>query len=174
MHLGTYRAVLMSPELVSDAWVNWIADPFVMLPLGIKPRFSNRQELQRYVRFMHAQERAVIGIFQAKTELHVGIIEVFFDRKHFTANIDVLIDMRNYSFAAVADAVLPGLLKHLARRFKIAKFSALIPETHKQALEYYTEADWELEAELMEEIPSQALHRRLNAKQFAWFPPKMV
>ena len=160
----------MSPERVSDAWVRWVADPHLMLPLGVKPRATDKQQLARYVMQMHARQRAVIGIIGGSPEQHIGLIEVSFERKHRVATVEVLIDIRTYDYAGVAREVLPCVLGHLANRFKIEKFVAMVPETHARALAYYTGSDWSFEAELMEEVPSPALERRLNMHQFAWFP----
>jgi len=162
--------MLMSPERVSDAWVQWVADPFIMLPLGVKPRRTDKQQLSRYVMQMHARQRAVIGIFGGEPEQHIGLIEVSFERRHLVATIEVLIDIRRHDYAAVAREVLPRVLGHLANRFKIEKFVAMVPETHAGALAYFGGGDWSLEAELAEEAPSDALARRLNMHQFAWFP----
>jgi hypothetical protein len=167
---GNFNAVLMSPERVSDDWVKWVADPLLMLPLGIQPRSTSKQELARYVMQRHSTQCAVIGIFSRAPERHVGLIEVTFDRKHLAATIELLINTRNHDFARVAKEVMPPLLTHLASRFTIEKFCALVPETHLTALAYYSAGDWSLEAELLDEVPSAALGRRLNIRQFAWFP----
>ena len=63
LRCGHYRAVLMSPDRVSDNWVQWVGDPKIMLPLGVKPHTSDKRQLARYVVENHARQRAIIGIF---------------------------------------------------------------------------------------------------------------
>lgn len=167
---GRYRLVLMSPERVTDAWVRWVADPAIMLPLGVKPRAASKQQLAQYVMQMQAQQRAVVGIFLGQSQ-HVGLIEVAFQRQHLTATIEILVDVRNHGFERVAGEVLPDLLPYLARRFRIEKFTALIPETYEHALAYFAASDWSLEARLEEEMFAPGHGRHLNIMQYAWFPP---
>ena len=173
LRIGQYRAILMTPELVSDDWVRWIGDPFMMTPLGMKPRIVDRPYLQQYVMQMHAKQRALIGVFQESSRRHVGIIEVGFDRKHFTAHVELFLDITTIDFSAVAKEVVPELFQYLAQRFKIEKFCASVPETHLQAIRYFQEYGWELEAVLTEEMPAPALKRRINMQQFGWTSPNL-
>ena len=170
LRCGHYRAVLMSPDRVSDNWVQWVGDPKIMLPLGVKPHTSDKRQLARYVVENHARQRAIIGIFGGSPEQHIGLVEVTFERKHLAAVIDVLIDSRKHDFQRVAKEVVPPLLSHLADRFKIEKFMALVPDCNTPALAYFAGSDWSFEAEFIEEAVSAALERRLNIKQYAWFP----
>jgi len=170
LRCGDYRIRLMSPRLVSDDWSRWLADPKIMLPRGLRPRRVSKEQLGQYVMRMHANQRAIIGIFDAETDGHLGVLEMNFDRKHLIAMVEIMVDTHRVSLARVAGEVLPCLLPRISRRFGIDKYVAQVPQTNQEAIAYFSASDWILEAELTDEIPGLRDGRRLTMMQFAWFP----
>jgi hypothetical protein len=169
---GGYRVRLMSPRLVSDEWARWLADPQIMLPRGFRPRAANKQQLAQYVMRQHANQRAIVGIFDAASDRHLGILEMSFDRKHLIALVDLTVDTHSESLARVAEEVMPRLLTRISNRFGVEKYVAQLPETNTDALAYFSSSDWVREAELKDEVPGPEDGSRLNVVQFAWFPPQ--
>lgn len=170
MQCGGYRVRLMSPALVSDAWVRWLADPGIMRPRGARPVRASKEQIGQYVRRMHARQRAVIGIFDGVTHRHAGVLTLNFDRQHLLGLVDLLADTGIENYGRIAGDVMPCLLPRIAKRFRIEKFIAQIPETDVHALAYFASSDWQLEAVLADEIPGLDAGSRLDVRQFAWFP----
>lgn len=162
----------MTPRLVSDDWARWLADPRIMLPRGLRPRLASREQLGQYVMRMHANQRAVIGIFDAESDRPLGVLEMSFDRKHLIAMIELMVDTHRESLARVAGEVLPCLLPRISRRFAIEKYVVQVPETDKEAMAFFSESDWLREAELADEVPAPRDGSRLTVTQFAWFPAR--
>jgi hypothetical protein len=172
LRCGAYRVRLMSPRLVSDDWARWLADPRIMLPRGVKPRNVSRQQLGQYVMRMHANQRAVIGIFDAESDRHLGVLEMTVDRKHLIAMVELMVDTQRESLAQVAGEVLPFLLPRISRKFGLEKYVVQVPETNREAIAFFSTSDWILEAELVDEVPGAGDGSRLTVTQFAWFPPR--
>ena len=171
LRCGGYRVRLMSPRLVSDDWARWLADPRITLPRGFKPRIVSREQLGQYVTRMHANQRAVIGIFDAESDRHLGVLELIVDRKHLIAMVELMVDTERESLARVAGEVLPFLLPRVSRKFGLEKYIVQVPDTNKEAIAFFSASDWILEAELVDEVPGTREGDRLTVTQFAWFPP---
>ena len=172
LRCGGYRVRLMSPQLVSDDWARWLADPRIMLPRGLMPRRASREQLTQYVRRMHANQRAIIGIFDAESGRHLGVLEMTFDRQHLIAMVELMVDTHRESLTRVAGEVFACLLPRISRKFAIEKYVVQVAETNQEAFAFFSSSDWIREAELADEIPGPRDGNRLTVTQFAWFPPQ--
>lgn len=166
--IGTknYRLMMMTSEMVTNAWVDWVKEPSVMNPLNVQAMTLTKADLQRYVAVSNAQQKAVIGIFRANGGQHIGIYEVALDKQHLNAAVEILVDTRKYDFDRVVTETMPPLLSHLQNRFSIGKFVALVPESYEAAINFFGNHGWFAEGVLREELPALGGGQRLAVHQF--------
>jgi hypothetical protein len=163
---ANYRLLMMSPAMVTNAWVEWTNEPAVMEPLNVRAMKLTKADLQRYVAVSHAQKKAIVGIFRRRGEQQVGIYEIALDQQHMNASIEVLIDIRKYDFEKVVSETIQPLTDYLQKRFDIGKFAAMVPETYSSSLRFFGNSKWELEGVLREELPSLIEGERVSVYQF--------
>ena len=166
--IGTknYRLLMMSPDLVTNAWVEWTNEPSVMEPLNVRAMKLTKADLQRYVAASNAQQKAIVGIFRGRGGQQVGIYELALDRHHMNASVEILVDTRKYDFDKVVSETLRPLLDHLQKRFDIGKFVALVPESYAAAIDFFDNAGWLREGVLREEMPALFSVGRIDVHQF--------
>ena len=89
-----YQLRSLTPADSTERYLDWTADPEVMLPLNRQPRRLEREELARYIASFDNRTRFQLGVFCRHTGEHVGIFTVELDLPNLLARTNVLIGER--------------------------------------------------------------------------------
>ena len=89
-----YRLRSLTPADSSDRYLDWTADPEVMLPLNRQPRRLEREELARYIASFDNRTRFQLGVFSKRSGEHVGVFTVELELPNLLARTNVLIGER--------------------------------------------------------------------------------
>jgi hypothetical protein len=160
------RLLLMRPDMITENWISWAADPMLMRNINSRSRKISRSDIEIYLLDAMARKHAVIGIFRTSDRRHIGNIEVIFDKNHRNMNLEVLVDVHNARTGEVLTEALPPLLKELGRRFGAEKAVMVVPETNAPLLNYLQTSDWKLEGILRSEVDHATLDRRIEAHYY--------
>lgn len=152
--------------MVTEAWLSWSANSILMREVNAKPQHVTKGDVQTYLLEAMAKQRAVIGIFSAKSKAHLGNIEIIFDQSHLNMSLEVLINFVRYDMKAVLDEVMPSLLDELKRRFKAEKAVMVVPETAENLLRWLAQSNWTKEGLLRSELPYATENKRIDAVQY--------
>jgi hypothetical protein len=161
-----YRLLLMRPDMVTDAWVQWANDRVLMRQINSKLRKTTRAHIQDYVLKATLDKRAIIGIFERATMAHVGVCEILFDQVHRNANLDILIDFKSHDLRRIMDEAIPALLQDLKSRFGAEKAVILAPQSYQSLVEYLNQSQWQKEGVLRAEFPHASENRRMDGLQY--------
>ena len=163
-----FRLILMRPDMVTDRWVDWANDRVLMRQVNSKLRKISKTDIQDYVLKATAQKRAIIGIFEITTSMHIGVCEILFDHAHKNANLDILIDFKNFDIVRVLDEALPALFQELKSRFGAEKAVILTPVSHQALISYLDHSAWLKEGILKAEFPNAVAKGRMDGIQYGF------
>ncbi|MCA0433101.1 MAG: hypothetical protein LCH46_07530 [Proteobacteria bacterium] len=163
---GDYVVTMLKPNMVTDAWLSWLADPFIMAELNTVPRRFSRDELSAYIVTMAAKEKAVIGIFNTATRQQLGLFEVQMDRNHLSASLNFIGDLRRKESEAAFRVALDALCNRLRQQFKVGKFTFNTPATFKSIRPILVALGWSEEGVLRNEVPAASGQGRVDVVCF--------
>lgn len=163
-----FRLTPITPDKVSDDWIRWTADPFLMSQLNARTPMLSRADLQRYVASAWQSKRVILGIYSQANGDHIGLYEAAIDARHANVALDVLVDQRRYDLSDVLSETDPVLLEFLAKEHGVEKAIAMVVETYTPAIRHFEATGWLKEGLLRQEYPAVVGNRRRDVIQFGW------
>ena len=159
----SYLLKLMRPGDETQAWKDCLADPALMAKINGRPSNRSLLELRDYLAVMNAQRKAVIGLYEKNATKHIGVIEMQFDERHKSISLTHLIFRTSDNFSTLITEIDPPLVSYFSDRFRIAKFSTVVPASYRQLIDALPAVGWTREGLLREEFPSTGGHGRIDA-----------
>jgi hypothetical protein len=161
-----YVVRYITPPMVTERWVKWTTDNFLMGQINSKTLNLSKVDIQRYVVSAIKNRRSIFGIFRKLDFDHIGLYELMNDQQHRVVNLDVLVDIPKYDLHTVMTETDPVLLSYLNKNFGVEKAVASVPATFSAAIKHYEKDKWLREGVLREELPALKPNRRVDAIQF--------
>lgn len=156
----------MTPPMVTERWVSWTSNNFLMGQINSRTTNLNKIDLQRYVATAIKNQRAIFGIFRKSDFEHIGLYDVMVDMRHRIANLDVLVEIPKIDLHTTLSETDPFFLAYLRHKMGFQKAAAQVPATFKDLLKHYEKSGWLKEGILREELPGLKANRRVDAVQF--------
>src|SRR5258705_12899653 len=76
---GAYFIRNMRRQDVSDHWISWLSDPWAIRTLNLSQNIIQKRDLLEYVNQFDQRRSFLLGIFQKRSLIHVGIIRLDVD-----------------------------------------------------------------------------------------------
>lgn len=161
-----FRLSPVGPDKVSENWLGWTRDSFLMAQLNMRPGKLSLVQIQQHVAAAWKGGKAVFGIYLRSHGDHVGLYEVALDRRNANATLDMLIDQHRYDLGDVLSETDPAILSFLAGSHGVEKAVVQLVETYEPAIRYYETANWRREGVLRQERQAVTGGHRLDVVQF--------
>ncbi len=144
-HCGRYFARTIKREDASDRWAGWLSDPHTSYVLNTQTKKLQRSEIVQYIKSVDQRSQLLIGIFERKTRLHVGIIRLDIDYELKEVLVNSFIgEPEHRNRGATVDVFVP-ILDYLFDKAGLDKVMAPILLRNQMTMRFLLKLGWKTE-----------------------------
>lgn len=152
---------------ISPQWIAWLDDPEILEPLNTTPRNHTPESLAKQLKGYDNWNHYHIGIFELKSQHHIGVHEMNLNRNHLLVSMNVMIGDKAWWGKGVVLETRAALLDHFFFKDNLEKAIGKPLARNFPMIFNYKVQGWTLEGILRSHLISNATGERLDQYEFS-------
>jgi RimJ/RimL family protein N-acetyltransferase len=144
-HCGRYFARTIKREDASESWANWLSDTSMAHVLNTPAVKLQKSDIVQYIKTFDQRSRLLLGIFERRTRVHVGIIRVDIDYAANEALVNAIIGEAAHRNRGATVAVFVPILDYLFDAAGLDKVKASILLRNQVTIRFLLKLGWQME-----------------------------
>jgi RimJ/RimL family protein N-acetyltransferase len=167
VNCNRYFVRTIKREDASERWAGWLADPWAMQVMNAPGRSLSKRDIADYIKGFDQRTRILLGIFEKRTLVHVGIIRADLDHRANEGLVNLLIGEPEYrGRGAMSDAAI-GIIDYAFETLKLNRLTASTLARNEFIVRYLVRAGWALAPADRQQVRSASGGAMLDLRAFS-------
>jgi RimJ/RimL family protein N-acetyltransferase len=142
---GRYFARTIKREDASERWANWLSDSWTARVLNTPTVALQKSDIVQYIKKFDQRSRLLLGIFERRTRVHVGIIRLDIDDAANEALVNAIIGEAEHRNRGATVAVFVPILDYLFNTVGLDRVKASILLRNQVTIRFLLKLGWQME-----------------------------
>jgi RimJ/RimL family protein N-acetyltransferase len=140
----------------SQRWAAWYSDPLILSMLNWRSREWKKIDLMNYIARFDQRSKLLLGIFEKRTGIHVGIIIIHIDPAMEHIDMNLLIGDRKYRNKGVMWDITEPLGYYLFEFLGLKNLKVTVLGHNHSMINYLLKSGWTLERTVKNDLKSSS------------------
>ncbi|MGP0093053.1 MAG: GNAT family N-acetyltransferase [Xanthobacteraceae bacterium] len=142
---GRYFARTIKREDASDRWASWLSDPWTAHVLNTPILKLQKSDIIQYIKKFDQRSRLLIGIFERRTGVHVGIVRLDIDYAANEALVNAIIGEAEHRNKGATVNIFVPILDYLFDTVRVDKVKASILMRNQVTMRFLLKLGWQID-----------------------------
>jgi RimJ/RimL family protein N-acetyltransferase len=152
---GAYFVRTVRRKDASERWAKWLSDPEAAYMLNTKAANFTKDDVLKYINRFDQRSHLLLGIFERRSRLHIGITRLDIDYASGIALLNTLIGEKEYRHKGVASTIATPCIDYFFRNPNLNAMKANVLARNKIVLHFMQGIGWKMDGP-MDQLRSAA------------------
>jgi RimJ/RimL family protein N-acetyltransferase len=153
---GRYLIRTIKAADASDRWASWMSDPEATHMLNAAPGSLQRADIVSYIKEFDQRAHLLLGIFEKKSGLHLGIFRIDIDHRTGRFLVFMLIGEPDYRNKGVTNEITVPFRDYFFETLGLNTMLATALSRNRVIIHYLIKSGWTLDETRERSVKSQS------------------